>query len=1020
MACGQTGSADGARVCELARREPQGDGMSDRHRRLVLARALVACTALPALVVFWAPPAYAVKGMLIPEQAPQQLDLRTVLPSLPGKNRVRWWEFDWLWTDLTPAQEGAPVRLYFYREETRVARAAAPAIEQTYRDLVEVFAYSPTKRIPLLLYNSHFEFESTQAFFISEQVLGVTSVEDLTMALPYWGENQRFRHVLRHEMVHQFMIQKVNDRAASAGCNPLLLMPLWFIEGLAETESLPALTPEVRAALADRLIAREGKPPGLPDFFDEGPFTFERIYLLGHAQVRFLGERYGADVRQRILSRSAELCGPGSIRGSRELFASFLAQIVGDDISGIDAAWKSWARQAVESSLRAAHGFETLELVDDLGPGEIDSFSLSSDGQVIFYRTTDRETGVTRLFLRDLDDPRSRRLIAEDQAFRLDSLHAYDRRVTALGRDMLVYIGRAGATDVIFVRPYRRVVEDGRVRFELGSTARHDLSDYGTLIEAGHPAIAPDGSLVVSALARENGFLDLYRFERPLHEGTRVTQLTADHYVERELVFGEDGALYFASDRTPSGNFAIFRLASPAVALLRMPEQANAGAPQPRDGATLFFEADASERTQAYRFAAEELVRVTDVPTYFRSPAVDARGRLLGIALIDERQRLVALPQQLWLASPAPSGMTAAEAEEPGEPWTLSEEELTEAQDYSPLANLRLDQAFAAAASGPVVFGTFVFTDLFRTRRLSIAAEILGDYDLYNAAASYVNLDGRLGLGLTAFISTGQQFEAADFDPEDPDDSFLLQRFGAGFLVEYPLGRYHRLTGMIAPQGLRGYNFERPNSEFARRHDDTFLGLELSAGYALDTLRWSLVGPYDGLVFTINVSGTGVAGDVESFGSAWGDLRYFQNFIRGYERFFGSLRFAGGTTFGGAFREEFYLPAAYNLRAFPFDTLEEIGDHYAFGQLEFQFPVGPAFGAFALQGVAAADVGAISFAVEDLYEQRRAAAIVGGNLVFSPLILRVHFARPFDIGGDVFEDRWITYVSISSPLIFGF
>src|SRR5436190_974623 len=83
-------------------------------------------------------------------------------------------------------------------------------------------------------------------------ILGVTSPEDLRMALPYWGETLRFEHVLRHEMAHQFHIQKAIDRGrATHTCNPVALMPLWFTEGLAEAMSQPELTADVRAAIAD-------------------------------------------------------------------------------------------------------------------------------------------------------------------------------------------------------------------------------------------------------------------------------------------------------------------------------------------------------------------------------------------------------------------------------------------------------------------------------------------------------------------------------------------------------------------------------------------------------------------------------------------------------------------------------------------------------------------------------------------------------------------------------------------------
>ncbi|HSP78382.1 MAG TPA: hypothetical protein VLQ93_07630, partial [Myxococcaceae bacterium] len=328
--------------------------------------------------------------------------LETVFPSLPGKNNVRWWEFDWKWTEFIPVAKGAPVRLYFYELEREVARTSKPFIAQAYTDFTERFAYVPSQRIPFLLYNSHFEFESTRAFFVSETVLGVTSTKDLTMALPYWGEHQRFQHVMRHELAHQFTIQKLIDEGhARGGCNPIVFLPLWFVEGVAERFSLEELTPEVRAVIADRLLERgRDKPEGLPDFFAEGRMDYESVYLLGHARVRHLDEEYGENTVRRILEATPRLCRsgfggfgfvPAPTVGS---FEGLVASVVGARPEIISQRWKRWAREQVQPALEARHPFAALELFEEPGSGDIDSFSLSPDGRVLFYRMVDLDSGM--------------------------------------------------------------------------------------------------------------------------------------------------------------------------------------------------------------------------------------------------------------------------------------------------------------------------------------------------------------------------------------------------------------------------------------------------------------------------------------------------------------------------------------------------------------------------------------------------------------------------------------------------
>ena len=60
---------------------------------------------------------------------------------------------------------------------------------------------------------------SQTSTLMSESVLGVTSPEDLKMAVPYFGDHSKFVEVSTHEMVHQFQIQKMQDAAGPDAMN---------------------------------------------------------------------------------------------------------------------------------------------------------------------------------------------------------------------------------------------------------------------------------------------------------------------------------------------------------------------------------------------------------------------------------------------------------------------------------------------------------------------------------------------------------------------------------------------------------------------------------------------------------------------------------------------------------------------------------------------------------------------------------------------------------------------------------
>lgn len=983
--------------------------------------SLILATATPAVSA----PVFPPVGFHTAASA-DDLRLEQVFPMLAGKNQVRWYKFNWKQTEFRPAEKGAPVRLYFYESERKVAELAKALISEAYLDLAGQFDYAPAYTIPFLLYNSHFEFESTRAFFVSEQVLGVTSTEDLKMAIPYWGEHQRFIEVMRHELAHQFTIQKVWSNAKDADCNPLQYLPLWFVEGLAQYYALHKLTPDVRAVMVERILHPHGDQK-LPDFFTDTELSFERIYLIGHAQVTFLDETFGNGTLQKILKRSPELCSRRSFFGSSvdtagEPFEQLLAAITGSDSKTVKQLWKDWAAAVAAPGRTAQTPPGAVKVLAHLGDGQPDSFALSPDGETIFYRTLDFDTGVARLYLRDLNDADSRRQLAADQSLGLVSLHPLDRRVTAVGSATLAYIGRVGASDVLFVRKYRRVGEGGGVRFELGDPVEHPLNRYDALIEGGYPAIDPKtGAVAFVGLNRRTGTLDVYELAEPFKESSPLRRLSDDPYAEQSLAYDGDGRLYLTSDATYDGHYEVMRLeGGRKTQLTTLAGDADAVTPMPVTSGVL-YQSGASGFAQTYLHRDGEDVRLTDVETFWLSPTFDAAGNLYGITLRKGERRLARIDRAQLLALP----VTAPAAPPPvaGEaPWVLPRGALTHVRDYSATnpSNYGLVGAQAAAALGSVAAGTIVFADLFNTNIIGVSAFYAGQADLGEFVVAYLNRSRRLGLGGSVFLTNGLQLENPNGE-RDLVHTFLLQRFGASFDTEYPLSRYMRLTASLAPQQLRAYRFSNPGGAYAQKYRMSAFAVEARTGFAVDTTRLSLFGPVRGQSWVVAAEGTMTGGAADPFGDLVTDYQFYYPFIGSYERWIGSLRLAGGTSAGGAFREQFYVPAAYNLRTISEGSLELFGEHYYLGQFETQFPLSPVIGnTLYLQGVAGADLGAVNFNVNEAWSRRRAAWVTGANLGLGPVIVRFHFARPFDVGGDPpVKNLWLSYLSIMlSPLAF--
>ena len=72
-----------------------------------------------------------------------------------GQNKIQYRRFDWR------VLRGEHVDLYYYPEEEELGRVALAYAEASYDSLERRFNHAVTRRIPLIVYASHADFEQT-------------------------------------------------------------------------------------------------------------------------------------------------------------------------------------------------------------------------------------------------------------------------------------------------------------------------------------------------------------------------------------------------------------------------------------------------------------------------------------------------------------------------------------------------------------------------------------------------------------------------------------------------------------------------------------------------------------------------------------------------------------------------------------------------------------------------------------------------------------------------------------------
>ena len=201
-----------------------------------------------------------------------------------GKNKVQYRGMDWSYIQ-TPHFD-----IYFYEGGESIAYFAADVAEKSYDQISFQLDWRLSKRISILVYNSHNDFQQTNVTlgYLQEGIGGFTELFKNRVVLPFEGSYEQFRHVLHHELTHAV----VNDLIFGGNVQSIVSgkmrvnIPLWLSEGYAEYSSLDW---DSRADMIIRDAAINGSLP---------PIQYLNYYMAykgGQSVVRYIGETFGVE-----------------------------------------------------------------------------------------------------------------------------------------------------------------------------------------------------------------------------------------------------------------------------------------------------------------------------------------------------------------------------------------------------------------------------------------------------------------------------------------------------------------------------------------------------------------------------------------------------------------------------------------------------------------------------------------------------------------------------------------------------
>jgi Tol biopolymer transport system component len=156
--------------------------------------------------------------------------------SVFGKNKVQYKDFQWQYIQTNHFD------IYFSQNGYELAEFTADAAEDAYDSIHKLLRYDINNRVPIVVYNSHNEFQQTNVVdeYLDEGIGGVTELFKNRVVIPFEGNYSQFRHVIHHELVHAVlndMFYGGSIQSLVASRSPFTL-PLWMNEGFAEYASM--------------------------------------------------------------------------------------------------------------------------------------------------------------------------------------------------------------------------------------------------------------------------------------------------------------------------------------------------------------------------------------------------------------------------------------------------------------------------------------------------------------------------------------------------------------------------------------------------------------------------------------------------------------------------------------------------------------------------------------------------------------------------------------------------------------
>ncbi|MER3464578.1 MAG: tolB protein precursor, partial [Chitinophagaceae bacterium] len=486
-----------------------------------------------------------------------------------GRNKVNYRKLDF------KVLESPHFSLYHYVKNTANRNRFLQSVEQWYQMHQAVFKDTFKEKNPFILYNTHGDFQQTNAIneLVGVGTGGVTEALKNRVILPYFESNAQTDHVVGHELVHAFQYHLVRT-SDSLSLRSLNNLPIWMVEGLAEYMSTGTKDPLtalwLRAAVADNRL------PSLKDLENKPDQYFP--YRWGEAFWAYVTGVWGDQIISPLFAATG-----------RNGYKDALKRVLGIDEKKFSANWKL-AIQNAYAAYQKTTSFTPpgVELVNRKNGGRLNVVpSISPDGK-LFAFWSEKDIFNIDLFLADATTGKIiRKLTSNSFASHIDEYSSYESAVawSPDSRELAFVAFIKGESRLVIVN------DEGRIQKEIRINGVDGISN---------PSWSPNGKWIAFT-GLLNGQSDIYTYNLETKE---LKQLTDDRYADLAPSYSPDGNwIVFATDRLSIGtkqvqhqykhNLALYNLNTGKLQVLDVLSDANNLNPVfGNDNNTLYFLSD--------------------------------------------------------------------------------------------------------------------------------------------------------------------------------------------------------------------------------------------------------------------------------------------------------------------------------------------------------------------------------------------------------------------------------------------